>query len=154
MATDRLRRVVAPAVILAIAAFSLAMAGCGDSKDPNASDAAVVSAISILDNAGLHDMEESINKQSTIPAGARTTVLHMQAVVLLTEWPDDLEDQSKALATLLGDFAKAMGGDKPDLKVAGEAGLKAHAGWHDFSHDVWDHLQKEAGVSGGGDGHN
>ncbi len=130
---------------LLIGVIALALAACGD-DDKSSSNADVVSAINIIDKAGLHDIDDSIATKQTIPATARTTALHLQTVTLLTEWPKDLKDPAKKLAETFGDLATALDGTKPDLTKAGTAAHNAHEVSHDFSHAVWDALQKEAGV--------
>ena len=136
-------RAVLAAVFMGI--LALGLAACSDDDNAN-SNAEVVSAINIIDKAGLHDIDDSITAKQTIPATARTTALHLQTVTLLTDWPKDLKDPAKKLAATFGDLAAALDGDKPDLAKAGTAAHDAHEASHDFSHAVWDALQKEAGV--------
>lgn len=144
-----MKRLFLTAACLAAGLFAFALAACGDDggDDHSADSAAVLSAIAYLDKAGLHDLDVSINEKNEIPASARNHALKLQAVTLITEWPDDLESEAKALATIFGDLAKALDGDKPDAKVAGPLAKKAHDGQHDFSEKVWTHLKEEAGLA-------
>jgi hypothetical protein len=128
-------------------------AGCsGDGESEATANAGVVNAINILDNGGLHAIDESINKDKTIPATAKTTAQKLQAVTELTEWPDELQDEADALAKVFADMVTALNGDSPDMTKAGEAAKKAHDAQHDFSHEVWAHLYEEAGISTGDEG--
>jgi hypothetical protein len=149
-----------PWVFVVIAALSaiamLALAACGDDADAGDSpsgDAVVLSAISILDNAGFHEIDDSINQEKKIPATARTTTIRMQTLIRLTAWPTaELEAQASELDKLFGDLAAALDGESPDIAVAGEASLKVHVAQHEFSGAVWDFLYETAGV-GTGAGH-
>ena len=136
---------IALTVILVIVALGFGACGGESGGDQNT---AVISAINILDTAGLHDIETSINEKGEIPASARTTALKMQTVVALTEWPGELEQEANALGAILAEMAKALDGDKPDVKAAGAAAKKAHDAEHDFSGKVWEHLMEEAGIAG------
>ncbi len=138
-----------------VAALAIAAGiACGDDDAPDAGHTphdhpAVISAISILDKAGLHDIATAINEKSEIPATARATAQKLQAVVALTPWPAEFATGAKALETAFADMAKALDGEKPDTKVAGAAAEKAHDLEHDFSDRVWAHLKAEAGIAGG-----
>lgn len=137
--------------VLALVSALLAAACGGD--DAGGGDAAIINAITVLDTAGLHDIDEAINDQQTVPANARTVARKLQAVVLLTEWPDDLADDAEALAGTLGELAAALDADPVDMARAGQLAAKAHDDEHDFSHAVWEHLYGEAGIAGEADGH-
>jgi hypothetical protein len=142
-------------VVLAIAAIvalaALAAAGCGDSStSSSAKNAQAISAVNILDNAGLHEIDDQISNQNTVPPTADTTATHLQAVLLLTEWPtSQLKDDAKKLADKMATLATALNTDKPDMKAAGAAAHDVHETEHDFSHEVWDYLQSKAGVKAG-----
>ncbi len=140
------------ASLLVLAA--LAGAACGGDDDSGGGNAEVINAINIMDKAGLHDLDTQISTNKTIPSNASTTFQQLQSVALLTEWPTkDLETKAKALAAIFGEAAAATGASTPDMAKAGEASKKAHDGEHDFSHEVWEHLYEEAGVTAGGGGH-
>jgi len=143
-----------PFAALALLAGSvLVVASACSEGESSSGDAEVINGIDILDKAGLHGIDESINTDKTIPPTARTTAQKLQAVTELTEWPDDLQDDADALAVVFKDLAAALDGDAPDITKAGEAAKKAHDAEHDFSHDVWAHLYSEAGVDTGEESH-
>jgi hypothetical protein len=148
-----------PGLARALALTTLAVAGlvfaaaCGSGGDSEASkDAAILNAVNIMDNAGLHEMDEAINDDKEIPANARTTAQQLQAITNLTEWPDELESQAEALAAIFGEFAAAIEGDSPDIVKAAEASKRAHDAQHDFSHEVWKYLYEKGGVETGAAG--
>ncbi len=147
----RLFLLAASALVLLVGVLFLT--ACGEDADAEGSSA-VLNAINILDRAGLHDLDDSINVDKTVPGNARTTAQQLQAVTSLTEWPtSDLESQAEVLAGIFAELAEALDGDNPDLTVAGEAAKKAHDAEHDFSHDVWEYLYEEAGVTVGEGSH-
>lgn len=138
------------AAVVALAA--LASIACGDSK--SSSNAEVLNAITIIDKAGLHDLNTQIATNKTIPSNAATTYQQLQTVVLLTEWPNsDLKTKAKELAAVFGAAATAVDGASPDMAKAADASTKAHDGYHEFSHAVWDYLYDKAGVKGMDDDH-
>ena len=143
MKLDISRRALLAATALAVVGGFVA---CGDDGGGGSQDAEVISAINIIDNAGLHDIDVSINEEDEIPADARTVALRLQAVLELTEWPGDLEDSAEALGQTFAELAAVLDGEDPDMEQAGELAAKAHDEGHDFSQDVWSYLQEEAGI--------
>jgi len=142
--------------IASIALLAVALSACGDdSKDDTANsksaqNADAISAIDIIDKAGLHDIDTSISTDGKVPATAQTTATHLQAVALLTDWPtQQLKDDAKKLADVFGTLADSLNSSTPDLKKAGEAAHNAHEAQHDFSKEVWTYLQGEAGIKAG-----
>ena len=138
------------ALLLAVGIFASA---CSDDSG-GGGNAEVINAINIMDKAGLHDIDESINNDKEIPANALTVARQVRAVIALTEWPDDLQSQADALEKIFEEFETVLAAEQPDMAKAAESSKKAHDAEHDFSHDVWAHLYEEAGISTeGGDGH-
>jgi hypothetical protein len=131
-------------------------AACGGDDDDDSSGddyTAVITAISFTSNAGLHGIDESINDAGEVPADARTVALRSQAVVEVTEWPDELQAGADELAASLGELAAALDSDDPDIEAAGAAAADAHDTEHEFSGEVWDFLYAAAGIEGGGEAH-
>ena len=81
------RKYLPAAVALAVAA-GLFAAACSDDSESDSS--AMISGISILDAAGFHGIDETINDDRDIPADAATVARKAQTIVNLTEWPEDL----------------------------------------------------------------
>jgi hypothetical protein len=142
------------ATLSAIAMFALA--ACGDdagATDHSPDDASIVTAISIMDGAGFHEIDDAIQQEKKIPATARTTTIRMQALATLTAWPnDDLKAQAGALATLFGEFAEVLDAESPDMARVSDLSTKVHVAQHEFSGAVWEYLYEAAGL-GNGDGH-
>lgn len=130
--------------ILALTSMGLAVACSGDGS--NSAEVDVVSAITTLDNAGLHAIDESINENQEVPADARTKALRMEAVTRLAEWPEEFEDPADELANTFRELATVLDSDSPDLARAGELAKRAHDEQHDLSGDIWAWLQEEAGM--------
>lgn len=144
-------RRLAVSAIFALALFSGALlTACGDDEgdSPAEDDAGVLSALSTLDKAGLHDIDTSINDKGEVPATARSTAQKLQTLVALTTWPDEFQGEATALTAIFADMAKTLDGEKPDTKAAGPAAAKAHDAAHDFADKVWGHLQAKAKVAG------
>lgn len=153
------------AIVVAIISAAIAGAACGSgssnkaaatttsttaaapSIDPSVSNAAAISAINILDNAGLHGFDTSL-AAGTVPPTAQTTAEHLQAILLLTPWPNDatIKADAQGLATKLGLMASLLNTDKPDMAKASAAAHDAHEGEHEFSSAVWKYLETQAGV--------
>jgi hypothetical protein len=148
------RKSVATAVAL-LAALGLVAAACGDDGAAEATKQnETINAIYIMDGAGLHGLDESINDQRTVPANAANTYRRLQAVALLTEWPtSELEEKAETLAGVFEQAAASVDTDNPDLAKAGPLASQAHDGEHDFSAEVWEYLLREAGVAGAGEAH-
>jgi hypothetical protein len=152
-----LRTTRAKVAALALAAallVPLAAACSDDDKGAEGTDtAAVLAAVTFLDSAGYHDIDDAINKEKTVPATARTKALKGEAVLKATAWPSELKPKADALATILGELAAALEGDAPDLAKAGQAATKAHDAQHEFSDEAWAWLYEKAGVEGPSHGH-
>lgn len=149
------------AAVAMLALGATAFAACGDDDDSSkttpaaataapvsTSDTDVISAIQILDGAGFHGIDTSLNTDKVVPTTAGTTAVHMQALVTLTKWPTaDLQKQADALAVSLGALASAVSaGDQSDIAKAGAAAKKAHDDEHAFSRATWTYLQEKAGI--------
>jgi hypothetical protein len=136
---------------IALAALvALGAAACGDDDGGGSQHAEAISAITILDKAGLHDIDEAINEDKEVPPTARTTALHMQALVNLTDWPGDFDDDARALEKTFADLAASLDSDNPDLGKAGTLAKQAHDQEHELSHNLWAWLQDEAGIEASG----
>jgi hypothetical protein len=148
MAQSTWRRGIWAAAVAAAAVLAVAFSACSSSSTSEATkNANAISAISILDNAGLHATAASI-AGGTVPPTAQTTAQHLQTVLLVTEWPtSQLKDDAGKLAAKMGAMAQSLNTDKPDMKAAAAAADAAHEGEHDFSHEVWDYLTGKAGVT-------
>ena len=137
---------------VALAVFGLVAASCGDRFEKGGSrEGEIASALDFIDKAGLHGIDEAINEKKEVPAAARTTALHLQAVTKVTDWPgdNDLDERGEALARTFGELAAALEADQPDLAQAGQLAAKAHDDAHDFSHDAWEWLMDEAEIDSG-----
>lgn len=126
------------------AAFALAACGGGESKD--AEQSAALASLGLIEHSGFHELDESLTKDGKVPATAHTTAKHIQAVALATDWPKDLQDKAKTMATAMDTFAKAIDTDTPDIKKATELSNAAHKAWHDFTGAAWEYLYQEAGL--------
>lgn len=155
---SRHTRLATPALAVVALLALFAAAACGGEDDSENAHAAslegVIAAVTFTSSAGLHDIDDAINLEGTVPATARTAALRAQTVLKLTQWPDALRADAEALAATLGELAEALDAEQVDMASAGALAKKAHDDEHAFSAKVWRYLYEEAGVSGGeGHGH-
>lgn len=151
---------VALGVIATAGGAMLISAACSSNKSANAtpsttatqaasaaSDApAVISALNILDNAGLHDFDQSISA-GTIPPTALNVVEELVATMKLTPWPSDLKTPATNMTNLLVTYMNQLNATTPDLKALAPTAHNAHEGFHQFAADGWDWLYKQAGMN-------
>lgn len=149
-----------PLTLMAFATLSaiamVILAACGDdagANDHSPDDASIVAAVTIIDGAGFHEIDDAINQEKKIPPTARTTTVRTQTLLRLTAWPTaELEAQASALDVLMGELAASLDSESPDIGVVGEASRKVHVAQHEFSGAVWKYLYEAAHI-GTGDGH-
>jgi hypothetical protein len=123
-------------------------AACSGESDAQEGDQQVLNAalaIRTLDEAGFHDVEDSI-ADGEIPADARTVALKMEAIVAATDWPGDLSDQADELAGALNAAAAAYEGE--DAQAALPAAERVHDLEHDFSAEAWAWIGEQTDVDG------
>ncbi len=153
------RLVFGVAAAVAVASMILVAAACGDDDDDDSGDghgadaAGLVAAIAFLDGLGLHGIDDSINVDGEIPAGAVTAARKAQAVMALAEWPEDLRAEASALEAIFAEMVDVLDAEEPDMAAARDVAARAHDSEHDFSSSVWGYLYREAGIEGGGGGH-
>ncbi len=136
--------VAAALAVLVIGAF--VAAACGGGNGESAQITASIAAVTFFDSSGFHEIDEQLTQKGTLDPTAHSVAVHIQTVALTTDWPKELQPGAKGLATAMGEFAMAVDTDNPDLKKATELSNKAHATWHAFSTQVWNHLQEHAGL--------
>ena len=123
--------------------MAIVLGACSSGPSPN--DATTIAALNIIDSGGIHEIDAAI-QQGNVPPTAQTTATHLQTVILLTAWPNELKSQATKLAALLGTLATVLNIDTPDMDKVKEASGYAHAGWHEFSALAWGYLADKAGV--------
>jgi hypothetical protein len=102
--------------------------------EPAAGSFDVVVAQYVMDSAGFHGMDETLNETKTVDPGYRSVVLRVRKVVVQTAWPEDLADQSAAFAETLEEFAAALEAD--DGEEAATLAAEAHTAQHDLSRAI------------------
>lgn len=157
------KKFLASFALASVSALALVASACGDddadaSGDTGSSGSTTsvtsrMFAVQFIDTIGLHDIDEAINDEKTVPATARTSVLKSAAVLRNTEWPEEFSASADALADTMVEFADVLNADPVDMTKAAELATKVHDDAHDFSHDAWAHFYEEAGVETGGDSH-
>jgi hypothetical protein len=134
--------------------LALGVAACGDDDDDDGDSEAgeareadqllhAALVTQVLDNAGFHDVEDSV-ADGEIPADARFTVLQMEALVRAADWPSELAEDALALADTMNEAAAAY--DEGDAEAALEHAEAVHDGQHEFSEAVTTLLGESVGV--------
>ncbi len=92
----------------------------------------VTTAIYLLDNAGLHDLDERLNGEGTIAAGDSGNVASVARLLAAVTWPDALSTAAMSTTVVLNDLAAALADD--DLETAAALATTAHDVGHNLSH--------------------
>lgn len=114
-----------------------------EAKAMNSQAAGVAYATYLLDNAGLHGIDDSV-KAGEIKAGSLGNVRKARIVAAATDWPADLAPKAKELVAHLTALQAAL--EKEDVAAAKDPAHEAHDAAHDFSDAVYGWLAKSAGV--------
>lgn len=92
----------------------------------------VATAIYLLDNAGLHDLDDRLNGEGTIEASDSGRVARVARLLTATTWPAALATTAMSTTVVLNDLAAALAED--DLETAAALATTAHDLGHDLSH--------------------
>lgn len=106
--------------------------------------AAVISAVQVVDGAGLHAMEDAL-KAGDLKAGYLGAARRTRLTVAATTWPAELQAGARELAHDLENLQRAL--EIEDVAAAAEAATAAHDSGHDLSSAVYTWLAKEAGTT-------
>ncbi len=101
----------------------------------------VTTAVYLLDNAGLHDLDVRLNEEGVIEAGDSGRVARVSRLLASVAWPEPLATEIVTLTTALADLTTALEND--DLDAAAPLATLVHEVQHDFSHAV-EHWAEEA----------
>jgi hypothetical protein len=104
----------------------------------------VIAAVTVLDTAGLHGMDESL-AAGDLKAGFLGAARRARLVAVATAWPAELAPVAKELTEHLTDLQAAL--EKEDVKAAATAAHEAHDGGHDLSAAVNGWLAKMGGTT-------
>lgn len=143
-------------------AGSIAFAACGDDDDddepsaasttaPEATDdsavaANLVAALAVIDGAGLHSIDETLNAEGgVIDPQWLGRVDHARIAVAAVDWPEALQQRADDVVAALGVLLVAL--DADDAAGAAEPAALAHQAWHGFSEVGWRTVAEMAGVS-------
>ncbi len=92
----------------------------------------VTTAMYLLDNVGLHDLDVRLNEEGTIDAGDAGTVARINLLLSTVAWPTDLTADATTLMDLLSQLSSALADD--DLAVAAPLASEIHEAQHGLSH--------------------
>ncbi len=106
----------------------------------------VTTAVYLLDNAGLHGLDERLNNEGVIVASDAGRVARVARLLSSVDWPAPLADDAAALTDTLNQLASALRDD--DLDAAAPLAIVAHEVQHAFSHEA-EHWLGEVSVPSG-----
>ena len=109
----------------------------------------VMTAVYLLDTAGLHDLDVRLNEEGTIEPGDAGRVARVSRLLAAVAWPEPLATEIVTLTTALADLTSALEND--DLETAAPLATLVHDVQHDFSHGV-EHWAEAAVTLAHGDG--
>jgi len=102
----------------------------------------------IMDSAGFHDMDDTLNETATVDPAYLSSVTRVRKIVAQTAWPEELHAQAEAFADVLARFAEALEAD--DGEAAAGLATEAHDVQHDFSAAIDGWLGEDGGHGHGG----
>lgn len=110
---------------------------------------AVTTATYLMDTAGFHGMDETINAEGTIPSTYAATVNRVAQVLSVTPWSPELAEQATAFRATLAEFAAVL--ESEDVEAAKPLATRVHEEQHDFSHAIEAWVNAKMGMEGEGE---
>src|SRR5262249_24513000 len=104
----------------------------------------VISSVWVLDNSGLHDIDDALESGSALPAGALGRVQHAQLVAGATVWPAGLQDTAAQMSTKLTQLRTAL--EAGDMSSAMDPAHDSHELAHDLSSQAYAWLAAQANL--------
>lgn len=133
---------VLPILIFALAAT---LAACSSSDTPGEGTAGRLTALSIIDAAAFHAMDEGLNKPGgTIDPQWLGRVTHSRIAVASVAWPKELQEDAKTFTDAAATLATALEAD--NSSTAAPAAKTAHEAQHELSTKGWEGLAKATGT--------
>jgi hypothetical protein len=102
----------------------------------------VISTAWVLDNSGLHDIDDALDSGSALPSGTLGRVQHAQLVAGATVWPASLQDTAAQMTAQLTQLRNAL--EAGDMAAAAGPAHDAHELGHDLSGKAYAWLAGEA----------
>jgi hypothetical protein len=104
----------------------------------------VISAVWVLDNSGLHDVDDALDSGKDLPAGALGRVQHAQLVAGATAWPSTLQPTASDITRQLTQLRMAL--EAGDMTAAMTPAHEAHERGHDLSSQAYAWLAAQANL--------
>ena len=105
----------------------------------------VTSAIYLLDNAGLHDLDVRLNEAQDLQSGDAGKVERVARLLATVDWPEALATTAMSVTTTLDELAVALADD--DLAAAAPLATVSHEVAHDLSHAAEHWLDEALGAA-------
>jgi hypothetical protein len=104
-----------------------------------------IAAVYLLDNTGLHEIDEALTSGTDLPVTSFGQVQNAYIVAAATNWPAPLKDQATQLTAELGRLATTLAAG--DMNGAMTPAHDAHEMEHMLSHLAYDWLGVQAGIA-------
>ena len=104
---------------------------------------AMVSALSVLGGAALHDIDEAA-AAGEVDAGASGGVEDAIIAMSAVEWPEELAEGAAGVVTALQELATAL--ESADAETVSGPAAEAHDLSHNFEHEAANHLKEAVGL--------
>jgi hypothetical protein len=111
----------------------------------------VVSAVWVLDNSGLHDIDDALDSGKDLPSGALGRVQRAQLVAGATAWPITLQDNASQITRQLTQLRAAL--EAGDMNGAMGPAHDAHELGHALSSQAYAWLAAQASLVAPGGTH-
>ena len=105
----------------------------------------VTTAIYLLDNAGLHDLDVRLNEAQDLQSGDAGKVERVARLLATVDWPEALATTAMSVTTTLDELAVALADD--DLAAAAPLATVSHEVAHDLSHAAEHWLDEALGAA-------
>ncbi len=110
---------------------------------------AVTTALYMMDTAGFHGIDESLNTGDAINPVYARTIQRVARLVSVTPWPAELANQATTLLGTLNEFSAALSND--DAEAAKPLATLAHDQEHELSHAASEWINAQLGIEGEGE---
>lgn len=106
-----------------------------DFHDDQIQRSAMLGAMTTLHVEALHDLDDTLQSASEVPAGSADSTERMLRAMQLAVWPDDMQERTHGLEDVLDGLMDALRAD--NLSVAKEHATEAHEMWHDVESEIY-----------------
>ncbi|MEX0799839.1 MAG: hypothetical protein WD379_01315 [Dehalococcoidia bacterium] len=101
----------------------------------------VTAAMTALDAAGFHAIDDELQAATEIPAGTAGSITTAHQITQGTAWPGELADPSATLLSTLEEFEAAL--EAEDLEASKGLATETHDAFHELEHEAYPYIAGE-----------